>query len=366
MTRPSGRPATGSASTGLVSGVPWGLLVLLLLLLAACGGAGGTAGDPATGAPAPTTGTAAPTAAPPTTPPVTGTVRLYTSVTQDTVDAVVDAFSSANPDARVEVFRAPTGELNARVAAERRDGDLLADVLWLTDPLSMQDFAADGLLREWTPTHADAVPAGYREETFWGTRLLHMVIVHQPGLPSPPAGWADLAAPDRSQPVALPDPGFAGSAFGALGWFALADDFGFDFYRALAEAGAVQVQAPGEVVTGVAEGRFSAGMTLARIARDAIADGAPVELVVPRPGAIAVYSPVAVVAASDEPAAAEAFADFTISAEGQRLIASTGWQPVRPDIAFDDRIVDTVAPDWPTLFDRQDELLERYRSVLGG
>ena len=39
----------------------------------------------------------------------TGTVRLYTSVTQDTVDAVLAAYAEEAPNVTVEVFRAPTG-----------------------------------------------------------------------------------------------------------------------------------------------------------------------------------------------------------------------------------------------------------------
>lgn len=365
------------------------LVALLVLMAAACGGAASAPSGGADAAASPTAtapdglptdatptdatggdatgGDATATDAPPAADgPVSGTVRLYASVTQDTVDAVVDAFEEANPDAQVELFRAPTGELNARMAAERRDGDIMADVLWLTDPLSMQQFAAEDLLREWTPAHADAVPAAYRHDTFWGTRLLHMVIVHQADLEPVPGAWSDLVTQDWEEPVVIPDPGFAGSAFGALGWFALTDGFGFDYYRSLADGGAVQVQAPGEVVTGVAEGRFAAGMTLARPARSAMADGAPVGVVVPEPGAIAIYSPIAVLASTDDAAAAEAFADFTLTEQAQQLIAATGWQPVRPDVAFDDRITDTVSPDWEAAFDRQDELLEQYRTIVGG
>jgi iron(III) transport system substrate-binding protein len=75
-----------------------------------------------------------------------GTLRIYTTVTQATVDSVVEGFSERYPDVDVEVFRAPTGELTARIAAEQREGGMRADVLWLTDPLSMQQYAGDGLL----------------------------------------------------------------------------------------------------------------------------------------------------------------------------------------------------------------------------
>ncbi len=38
-----------------------------------------------------------------------GVLRLYTTVTEDTVDAVVRGYEQAHPGVDVEVFRAPTG-----------------------------------------------------------------------------------------------------------------------------------------------------------------------------------------------------------------------------------------------------------------
>ena len=294
-----------------------------------------------------------------------GLITLYTSVTQDTVDAVVEAFTRDQPGATVEVFRAPTGELNARIAAEQREGGIQADVIWLTDPLSMQQYDADGLLGSFTPAEIDQIPLEFRSDRFWGTRLLSMVIVQQAGLNPAVEGWADLADPAFAV-VAIPDPAFAGSALGAMAYLAMADRFGFDFYGQMAANGAVQVNSPGDVVTGVAEGQFAAGMTLAFSARTAIAKGSPIEIVWPDPGAIVIYSPIAIAASTDDPTTSGAFVDFVLTRAGQEAIAGTGWQPVRPDVAWDEPGGPIVTPSWPDVFDRQDELLDAYREIFGG
>lgn len=341
-------------------------LVAGTLALAACGPAStspSTAPRSEMVAPSPS-GVAS--ASPEPEPEPTGTLRLYTSVTQDTIDAVLAAYADVAPDVTVEVFRAPTGELDARIAAERREGEIAADVLWGTDPLSVQAYAAEDLFAAWTPSEADAVPAEYRTDTFWGTRLLNMVIVHRADLADPPADWGDLADPGLADAVGIPDPGFAGSAFAVLGYFAAEPEYGMDYYRRLADNGAVQVQAIPEVLTGVAEGRFAAGMTLDKSARDAIAQGSPVEIAWPASGAIAIYSPVAVFAGADNEATARHFANFLLGREAQEAIASTGWQPIRADVdgpPIDGRL---VSPEWAELFDRQDDLLEEYRAIFGG
>jgi iron(III) transport system substrate-binding protein len=287
-------------------------------------------------------------------------LRIYTSVTQATVDAVVAGFE-AESEIDIEVFRAPTGDLAGRIATEQRLGGIQADVLWLTDPLSIQQYAADGLLQQWRPINADAVAPEFIEPEFVGTRLLAMVAVAQPGVEV--ASWSDLAAPELGGLVVLPDPGFAGSAFGAMGYFSQATGFGFDFYRSLAASGAVQVSSPGDVITGVAEGRYAAGMTLDGPARTAAAKGSPIEIIYPAPGAVAIYSPIAVVEAGDV-SEAESFVEHVLSVEGQSAIAGTGWQPVRADVEWSESSGPLVYPDWASLFDRQDELLDRYREIF--
>jgi iron(III) transport system substrate-binding protein len=296
--------------------------------------------------------------------PMDGTVTLYTSVTQDTIDAVLAAFAEQRPGIPVEVFRAPTGELDARIAAETRSGGIGADVLWVSDPLSMQRYEAEGLLATLDGDGFDGVPSEYRTETSVGTRLLNLVIVAGQDAEVVPADWADLADPSLAGAVALPDPGFAGSAFAALGHFAAQEGLGLEFYQRLKDNGAVQVASPVDVMTGVAEGLYAAGISLDKIVNDAIADGSPIQAVWPASGAISVYSFVGVMSGSDGAAAAQAFVEFLVSPAGQEAIAASGWQPVRADVEWPAQ-GPAVAPDWPALFGSQAELLEAYRAIFG-
>lgn len=296
--------------------------------------------------------------------PVEGDVTVYTSVTQDTVDAVLAALAEVNPGLSVEVFRAPTGELDARIATEQRTGGIGADVLWMTDPLSVQQYEADGLLAPLEGDAFDVVPEAYRGETFVGTRLLNLVIVVGQDVDPKPVSWADLADPAMAGPVVVPDPGFAGSAFAALGYFATSEEYGLDFYQALKDNGVVQVSSPVEVLTGVTEGNYAVGITLDNIVRSAIEKGSPIEMVWPEPGAIALFSPAAVVAGSDDVVAARAFQEFLVSPEAQAAIAGTGWQPVRDDVEWPYEDI-AVTPDWDELYGRQAGLLEDYYDIFG-
>ncbi len=291
-----------------------------------------------------------------------GPIRLYTSVTEGTVNAVVELFEERT-ELEVEVFRAPTGEVAARIAAEQREGGIQADVLWLTDPLTMQQYAADDVLQEWSPSGADAVPDAYATETFWGTRILSMVIVQGRDIDRPLSAWDDLTDDAYRNAIATPDPGFAGSALAVLGYFASAPEYGFDYYEQLADNGLVVVNAPGEVVTGVAEGRFDAGITLDFSARNAVAKGSPIDIVWPSSGAVAIYSPIAVVDGAGS--GAEQFLEHVLTEEAQVAIADTGWQPIRTDVPWDVG-GPQVSVDWAALFDQRQDLLDRFQAILDG
>jgi iron(III) transport system substrate-binding protein len=145
----------------------------------------------------------------------------------------------------------------------------------------------------------------------------------------------------------------------------LAPGFGFEWYEALAANGATQVSSPGEVVTGVAEGRFLAGITLAFSARRAVDDGSPIAITRPDPGGVAIYSPIGVVNGGSGESAGRDFVDFVLGIEAQGLIAETGWQPIREDVDWPYG-GPTVAPNWPEVVDRRDELLAGYRRYFGG
>jgi iron(III) transport system substrate-binding protein len=329
------------------------------ILLAGVAACGSPAGSPA-GAPAGSSSAAASN---------TSQLTLYTSVTQNTVTAVVNGFAKADPGVKVSVFRATTGQLNARIAADQHSGGLRADVIWATDPLSMESYAQQNLFRPWPVPGLAGVPAADKTTYFWGTRELYLVIVAHKGLTPLPRNWADLTSPAYQGKVALPDPAAAGSAFAALGYFATAPGFGLGFYRALKANGAVQVATIPEVVTDVAEGRYQLGITLDSEVRSAIAEGSPVVMDWPADGAISLYSPIAetVAATGGADAAARAFLSYVLSPAGQATIGKTGWQPVLPGIAGPPRPAGAteVYPGWSALFGRQQQILRQYQAIFG-
>jgi iron(III) transport system substrate-binding protein len=283
-------------------------------------------------------------------------ITLYTCVNDTTVQPVISAFKAANAGAEVQLFRAPTGQLNARVASDVRSGGLKADVIWACDPLTMQDFVTQGLVGGWTPQ--TDIPETMRTPDYVGIALLYMVAITRKGQPAP-ANWQQLADAGK---VAVPDPKVAASALGALAYF------GTDFYADLKSKGAVQVGTPDDVTTGVAQGVYDAGMTIANSAYAAAKSGSPVTVSWPKPGAVAIFGPVAVSKATENRQLAQDFASYVTSQEGQTVIGSSGSYPTLPNVPGPTKPENapTVQPDWKTLASEKAALLKDYATIFGG
>jgi iron(III) transport system substrate-binding protein len=304
--------------------------LLQLLVLAACGEGGASAGP-------------------------AQEITLYTCVNDTTIQPVLKEFQATHPGTQVQLFRAPTGQVNARVAADVRAGGLKADVIWACDPLTMQDYVDQGLAGGWTPE--TEIPATVRTPDYVGVAVLYVVAISRNGV-TPPATWPDLS---RAGKVAVPDPKVAASALGALGYF------GTDFYADLKAHGAVQVGTPDDVTTGVAQGTYDAGMTIATSAYAAQKKGSPVTVSWPKPGAVAIYGPVAISKTTGNAQAAQDFISYVTSREGQTVIGSAGSYPTLPGVEGPTKPNGAliVYPDWNALTSQKAKLLQDYTKIFG-
>ena len=294
-------------------------------------------------------------------------ISLYTSANQQTVDAVLAPWKKRHPNTTVRLFRAPTGQINARLASEQRAGGVRADVIWGPDPVTFYGYDSQKMLLHWTPSDVANVPTRDRGPTFWGTTVLRLVIVVHRGTSPMPQSWRDLTAPALRGEVEVPNPGFASSAMGELAYFAQSPAYGLDYFRRLKANGAVQVDSPDTVLTDVATGRKKAGIALDFSAEAAKKQGSPIELVYPEPGAIGVYGAAGVVKASAHQATAKQLVEYLLTKQAQLILEKMGRQPILPSAGSTAPAgTRTVTPDWAALATSKDRLLRQYQTIFGG
>ena len=328
---------------------------VFLLTLTGCGGAGGGQGGGSSGG------------------GPSGQIVLYTSEPQENADETVAAFNEQYPDIEVQVFRTGTGELLTRIESEEAAGGVQADVLLAADAPTFENLKSKDLFVEYTPTGAEEIAEEFKDPDgfYTGTRLISTIIGYNTDqVQEPPRSWQDLLDPlYQGQRIGMPSPDYSGAAaYNIALWYAR-PELGAPFVEGLAENQPTVVEGNGQVREGLANGQFPVGVIIDYMVRDLEQQGSPVSGVFPEEGVPVITEPVAIFEGSENQEAAQAFADFLVSREGQELAASQNYVPIVPGVeppegapSLDE--IDILQGDLQELVADQDAAKERFNQLL--
>ena len=197
------------------------------------------------------------------------------------------------PDIRVEIYRAGSTEVGAKLAAEREVGGIRADLLWLADAPIYYEFRQRGELLSYISPEAKAIPADLKDPKgfFTAGRLINMIIAvntQVTPLKDAPKSWKDF--PDFGKKAAMGNPLYSGSNFVTVAAFVKKDGNWSWFERARAKSVAI-VRGNSEAADALAGKEFGIAMTLDYIIAGLVKKGAPLVTIWPTDGAISVPSP---------------------------------------------------------------------------
>ena len=125
-----------------------------------------------------------------------GRLVLYTANFAEVEQEVINAFNKRFPEIKVEMVRAPGGQLITRVKTEAAANKLSADVVDHSDRALMKDLA--DLFQDYAPPNA----ADYREDVrispkLWPRVTLVWSIAYNSELvKNPPKSWMDITKPE--------------------------------------------------------------------------------------------------------------------------------------------------------------------------
>lgn len=302
------------------------------------------------------------------------TITVYTSEPQEKIDELIADFAEVEPDVEVEVFRAGTGDLTARLDTELATGEPEADVFLAADAPTFEELTADDLLMPIESEHAEQVSQGFQDEDgyYIGTRLIPTVLAYNTNeLSSAPGSWQDLTNPEFDSAVTLPNPSVSGAAAFNTAMWSLDENLGEEWFNDLGANSPVVQDSNGPVSQAVADGSQPVGVVVDFMMRDLRDEGSPVEVVYPEEGAPYIYQPIGIFESTSEPEAAQAFVDYVLSERGQEFAVEQNYLPVREDVgspqgapAVDD--VSLMDADLEEVTAIQDEALELFSETIGG
>ncbi|MQP33273.1 extracellular solute-binding protein [Rhodococcus erythropolis] len=300
------------------------------------------------------------------------TLTVYTSEPQAKIDALVASFTADNPGIDVKVYRAGTGDLNARIASERATGKVGADVLLAADAPTFEGYKAEDLLLKYTPTDVSALdpnvvdPDGY----YVGTRIIPTVIAYNTtSVSAPPTSWKELADPKFSGQITLPNPDVSGAAaFNTAVWMST-DGLGESWLEDLAANAPIVAESNGPVSQSVASGTQPIGIVVDYLVRELAEKGSPIALTYPTDGVPYVSEPAGIFKDSAQTEAAKKFVDFLVSKKGQELAVAQQYLPVRADVGTPEGApalseLDLLTPDLKQITAIQAEAVQRFNELV--
>lgn len=264
-----------------------------------------------------------------------GTLVLYTSQPNADAQATVDAFKAANPGVEVEWVRDGTTKIMAKLRAEIEAGAPQPDVLLIADSVTMEGLKAEGRLMAYPGADVSAYDPAIMDpdRTWFSTKLITTGIMVNTGAPMMPTSYKDLLKPEAKDKLAMPSPLTSGAAAIHMAAITGDKDLGWAYYQGLADQGANPQGGNGGVYKAIAGGEKLYGFVVDFLPIREAVKGAPVAFVFPEEGVSAVTEPAAILSTAKNVPAAQAFIDFLISEEGQKLAAAQGYLPAHPGVA---------------------------------
>ncbi|WP_366658024.1 ABC transporter substrate-binding protein [Fodinicurvata sp. EGI_FJ10296] len=303
-----------------------------------------------------------------------GPLVIYTSTPTEQMDMLVSRFNETYPDIEVEYFRSGTTEVINRLQSEFAAESPQPDLLLIADTVVMTALKNDDRLQGYQGAPVDGLnPDLYDSDmTFFGTKLITTGFAYNTELvDTPPTAWSDLTDPEIAGRLTMPSPLYSGAAAIHVGTMTELDQFGWDYYEALAENGAVAGRGNGGVLDAVARGEQSYGIIIDFMPLNARADGSPIDFVFPEEGVTSVTEPVAILSTATNVEAARAFVDWQLSEEGQSFHAEQGYLPLLPDVegpegfpALDDLTILSVDP--ARLLEADESMKRQFADLFGG
>jgi iron(III) transport system substrate-binding protein len=264
-------------------------------------------------------------------------VVVYTSLETDETVEYLKLAEQELPDLDIKIIRLSTGELGARMLAERDNPQ--ADCVWGWAVTNLEGFRATGLVEEYKPKGWDRVPAKFKDpDGYWTAIDLYLAafvintqVMAEKNFPKP-AGWRDLLNPAYEGLLVMPNPASSGTGFlqvaSILVMFdpdyakkPVSENEGWDFLEKLDKNMAQYIKSGSKPAKLTAAGEFGIGCSFAFVYATLKKQGSPVEMVLPEEGAGFELEANALLKGAKHPDAAKSFLDWAISENAMREYA---------------------------------------------
>ena len=256
-------------------------------------------------------------------------VVVYTSLENEEVVEYLKAAKKGLPDLDIQAIRLSTGELGARMLAEKDNPQ--ADLIWGWAVTNMSEFVPKGMLAPYKPKGWDMIPANFKDPAgYWTAIDLYAAalvpntkVLEQKNLPMP-KGWNDLLNPVYKDMLIMPNPASSGTGFLQVASLLVMldpeyktkpveENKAWDFLKELDKNMGQYIKSGSKPAKLTAAGEYAVGCSFAFVYSSLKKKGFPVALVMPEEGAGFELEANALLKGAKHEAAAKKFLDWALS-----------------------------------------------------
>jgi iron(III) transport system substrate-binding protein len=299
-----------------------------------------------------------------------GKLVFYTANFAEVEQEVIKAFNKRFPGIKVEMLRAPGGQLITRIKTEAAAGKLAADVVNHSDRALMAEIT--DLFMDYAPPNAtDYRPDALISPKLWPSVTLGWSIAYNTALiKNPPKTWMDLTKPEYGNKQT----GQVFAASGGTTWTRVMFErqvLGEDYHRKQAAIGNVLYPSGAPMADALVRGEIVLGPLLYNIVFSKMKDGAPVAAVFPPEGVPVNPYADGIPKTAKNPNAARLFLNWRLSVEGQAFqirelgnITSLKTPPFYPK-GWDPKVIKTWVPNFDEYMKLHKAWVEDWNKTYG-
>jgi iron(III) transport system substrate-binding protein len=278
-----------------------------------------------------------------------GKLVLYTANFAEVEQEVIREFNKRFPEIKIEMVRAPGGQLITRVKTEAAAGKLIADIVDHSDRALMQPLI--DLFQDYAPPNAaDYDPAALISPKLWPRLTAIWSIAYNTELvKNPPKSWWDLTKPENDKKTSQ-----VIAASGGTTWTRVMFErqvLGEDYWAKQAATHPVLYPSGAPMSDSMVRGEVTMGPLIYNAVFPKMKDGAPINAVFPSEGVPANPDATGIPKTATHVNAAKLYLNWCLSKEGQTFmitqqgnLTSLKVAPVYPE-TFDPKVVKVWYPN---------------------
>ena len=266
-----------------------------------------------------------------------GEITAYTSLEEDDVKVYLEAFAKAEPDIKVNILRLSTGDLGARILAEKSNPQ--HDVIWGWAVTQMVDPRILEMTESYKPKGIDAINTSFIDSQnrwfattgYFAAFCVNTEVLKKNNLPMPKS-WEDLLNPVYKGQLIMPNPASSGTGYLQISSILQmkGEDEGWKFLHSLDKNMGQYIKSGSKPCKLTRVGEYAIGASFAFVGVKSIKKGYPIKVVIPSEGAGYEMEVTALMKTSKNKSDSKKFMDWLLTKEAAALYGARAAMSVVP------------------------------------